>query len=84
MTNIRVKFFAQLREQIGVEQILVERQTVTTLAELITQLQQQYPDCSVLFQQNLMAAINQEMVTDKECQLSDDDEVALFPPVTGG
>ncbi|MCB1614920.1 MAG: MoaD/ThiS family protein [Pseudomonadales bacterium] len=32
---------------------------------------------------NLIVAVNQE-VTDRHCALEPGDEVALFPPVTGG
>ncbi|MFN2289056.1 MAG: MoaD/ThiS family protein [Chromatocurvus sp.] len=37
----------------------------------------------VLTQPNLICAVNQSVVHDTT-RLSDDDEVAFFPPVTGG
>ncbi|TCS40176.1 molybdopterin converting factor subunit 1 [Reinekea marinisedimentorum] len=83
MNTITVKFFARLREQSGVDAMDLEIGDMTKLSELIAQLQDQHQDWTILQQKNLMAAVNHSMITD-DCLLAAGDEVALFPPVTGG
>ncbi|WP_187265447.1 MoaD/ThiS family protein [Reinekea thalattae] len=83
MIKITVKVFAQLREQLGVDELFLELNEPVRLSAVISTLQKQHPNSSVLQQANLMAAVNQTMVQE-DCELHADDEIALFPPVTGG
>ena len=81
--HITVCFFASLREQIGEEslQMLTDKQTVT---ELIDQLAERFPILQQWQQKNhLLIAINQQMAK-AEDDFQHGDEVAFFPPVTGG
>lgn len=75
---ITVKFFAQLREQLGKNTLLIPFESPITVSQLWMQL---FPDISI--PNNMLCAINLEYVT-KETLVQDDDEVAFFPPVTGG
>ncbi|MBU2883494.1 molybdopterin converting factor subunit 1 [Psychrosphaera sp. B3R10] len=82
MTDIL--FFAQLREQLGCEQVQVELKEATAVADLIGILVTQYPQWQRYLTNNkLLVAVNQTMV-DKNHTIHPNDEVALFPPVTGG
>ena len=76
--SVRVKYFASLRETIGRSDDELPFTGSITVAEIWQQATQnmQLPD-------RLLVAVNQEYANfDKE--ISDGDEVAFFPPVTGG
>ncbi|WP_330206287.1 molybdopterin converting factor subunit 1 [Pseudomonas sp. AM14(2022)] len=79
--KLTVKFFARYREALGVDSVEVEGDfaTVDAVRALLAQRQ----GAEVLSEQNLMCARNEDL-----CQLdepvSDGDEVAFFPTVTGG
>jgi molybdopterin synthase sulfur carrier subunit len=80
---IQVLFFAQLREVLQTEGLALPKSS-STVAELRIELQQKGP----LWQEYLsnsrsLVAVNQTMQND-QAKLSDGDEVAFFPPVTGG
>jgi len=76
--RIQVRFFAGLRERLGVAERLVAVPDSITVAELwsLAVPDQPLPD-------NVLAARNMEYVK-VDCTLADGDEVAFFPPVTGG
>ena len=76
--EIEVRFFAALRERFGESQRQVSVPAGTTVAGLWTELSGE----STL-SDNLRAAVNFEYV-EPERLLSPGDEVAFFPPVTGG
>jgi len=79
--NLTVKFFARYREALGVDAVQVEGDFATV--EDVRALLAQREGAEVLSEQNLMCARNEDL-----CQLdepvSDGDEVAFFPTVTGG
>ncbi|WP_153446759.1 molybdopterin synthase sulfur carrier subunit [Vibrio algicola] len=80
---IKVLFFAQTREQIGEEGINVDADNLTADA-LRDQLCQQGEQWAQALQSGkLLVAVNQDMVP-METLVKSGDEVAFFPPVTGG
>lgn len=80
---INVLFFARIREQLGVAQLTIER--ADSVAQLLEHLVAQNGDvwAEVLCAPNVIVAVNQE-VADHTSALHSGDEVAFFPPVTGG
>ena len=82
---LRVLFFARVREQLGCDSVeLPLTGTSTTVAGLLATLIQRGPTWqAALGQPNLVVAVNQRVV-DQATGLSAGDEVAFFPPVTGG
>jgi len=76
--NITVKFFASLREQIGVSDTSLSTDSALTVLQVWQQAsgQDSMPE-------NTLCAINMEYV-DVTAMAGDSDEVAFFPPVTGG
>ena len=81
---IKVLFFARLREQLSTDSLQI------TASENLTtdQIRQQLAETDELWGKTLAAdsllvAVNQQ-VTDWSQQVNDGDEVAFFPPVTGG
>ena len=77
---VTVKYFASLREQLGrSEESLEIGDHTVTVSELWLQVcgnQQALPA-------NILTAVNMEYVKPDTC-IKDGDEVAFFPPVTGG
>lgn len=75
---IKVLFFASLREQTGQSSLNLKWQEGLTTAQLWQQAtaEQTMPD-------NILVARNQEYC-DRETPVCQGDEIAFFPPVTGG
>lgn len=80
--KVTVKFFAQLREQLGCSEAEVEVSPSATMADVRMALQQSLEMHDALSQPVLMAC-NQQLVAESH-SVSPDDELAMFPPVTGG
>ena len=78
--SITVKYFASLREVLGRSEDNLEIRngsiTVSELWEKVAGKQKSLPD-------NVLTAINMEYVK-PDTRVKDGDEVAFFPPVTGG
>jgi molybdopterin synthase sulfur carrier subunit len=83
---INLLFFARLREELQTGSDAVEFTDATqTVADIVTLLKQRGAVWEELFGegQMVLVAVNQEMC-DLDAPVSDGDEVAFFPPVTGG
>ncbi len=76
--SISVQFFASLREQIGTSQITLPLNTPKTVLAIWAQATN-----NTAMPDNTLCAINMEYVK-SDATVSDGDEVAFFPPVTGG
>ena len=79
--QVTVKTFAQTREITGEDNIALhisENSTIETISQLKTR-----SDKWALAEGSVLTACNQELC-DLQTELSDGDELALFPPVTGG
>lgn len=82
---VRVKCLAELRERLGIGDVSMplgdlERADVGGLKAALKTLD---PRFSRLDEGRVLCAVNQVMASDST-PLTDDDEVAFFPPVTGG
>ncbi len=76
--SIKVKFFASMRDEAGLSEGEVEFVDGITLADIWSQL------CKGIdYPESVMVAVNMEYVSG-EPVLKDGDELAFFPPVTGG
>jgi molybdopterin synthase sulfur carrier subunit len=82
MAEIRVLFFASLRESLPVAELQWPLPEPTTVAALRAALRAQGADWAPL-DNNLMMAVNQTLVQ-ADAEVNPGDEVAFFPPVTGG
>ncbi|WGL16326.1 molybdopterin converting factor subunit 1 [Microbulbifer bruguierae] len=81
---IKVLFFASLREQLGCDGTEAEAGGVTNIAELRAKLSENGEAWkSALTDERLQVALNQQLST-LDANVADGDEVAFFPPVTGG
>lgn len=83
---VKIHYFASVREQMGSEgQEYPLAHNKQTVAELISELQASDPSFAAVVgvTKNLLVAVNQTVV-ERSYVLSDGDEVAFFPPMTGG
>ena len=86
MVKVKVLFFAALREQLGIPSEEIELPTgVSTVAGLRTHLMQRGGAWQSVFADKRLVrvAVNQDMAN-PSASLKPGDEVAFFPPVTGG
>ena len=79
--GIRIRFFARLREQAGVETERIEVAPGSTLAEVYAALRGNH--AALPEQGAVRAALNQEFA-DWNTPVAAGDEVAYIPPVSGG
>jgi len=83
---LSIHYFASVREALGQAEQRIERpKDVITVADLQAYLAGQNSAFKTLMDSSaqLMVAVNQTVV-DGAYQLTEDDEVAFFPPMTGG
>ncbi|MCP4127472.1 MAG: molybdopterin converting factor subunit 1 [Gammaproteobacteria bacterium] len=83
---IKVLFFARLREQLDTEMLEFDAgPELPDIAAIIRLLKQRGDMWAKVLgdEQMVLVALNQEM-TDSASAVKDGDEVAFFPPVTGG
>jgi len=81
---IKIVFFAALREQLDCSELSISTDNIKTVADV----KQQLSDKNAHWQQvlnngSLLSAVNHDMVDVSHAVMSGD-EVAFFPPVTGG
>lgn len=80
--RVRVLFFGAAREAAADESLLTLAAGATARTAFARVLEE-YPDL-VRFRSSLLVAVNQGYARDLDVELEDGDELALFPPVSGG
>ncbi|MGI2128705.1 molybdopterin synthase sulfur carrier subunit [Shewanella oncorhynchi] len=82
---INVLFFAQVRELLGTAKLSLEASEQTQTAEALRTTLAATDDkwAKVLTSDKLLVAVNQT-ISQWDTPVNDGDEVAFFPPVTGG
>ncbi len=76
--SIKVRYFASLKDQVGRNEDQLQ-----VFAPLSVQAVWRQLNPRLAMPETLLAAINMEYV-DLEAMVADGDELAFFPPVTGG
>jgi molybdopterin synthase sulfur carrier subunit len=76
--SIEVKFFASLRERVGKAECSLTPANIKNVSDVW-----QAAATDLVMPENTLVAINMEYV-DNAQTVQDGDEVAFFPPVTGG
>lgn len=80
--TVTVRFFAGPREALGVDKIVMALPAGATVADMIAQLEKQYPALES-YTRFLHIAVNRAYVG-MQTALRDGDEAACLPPVGGG
>mgnify|MGYP002778514433 FL=1 len=79
--TITIKFFALGRELVGTNALTLEIPDNATVQDALAALSTQHPKFSEL--PSFLVALN-TAYTERTAALSDGDEVAIIPPVSGG
>lgn len=79
---LRIKVFATLKDRAGAAEIDVRMPSALTVRQLREAVSTQYPALAALMTQTLVA-VNQQFAFNDDTVRAED-EVALFPPVSGG
>ena len=80
--TVTVKFFAILRDQAGVGETTLDLDPGATVASAMSVLRDRYPQITQTLDRTA-AAVNLSKATDQTV-LTNGDELALLPPVSGG
>jgi molybdopterin converting factor subunit 1 len=80
--QIRVRLFATLRQLAGWAQMPLELPESATVTDALAALDRAYPELTVT-KRTIYVAVNQEYARGTQV-LNAGDELALFPPVSGG
>jgi MoaD family protein len=80
--KVRVQFYAQLRELIGVHQLELELPQGGTVRELLHEIYAQQPQLRA-HDKSILVGAGLEFV-DRNYKLNPGEEIAIMPPVQGG
>lgn len=81
---INILFFAKYREELGVSELQLDEVKLDTVTQVMEHLSLKGGVWQRIFgDNNILVAVNQE-IAKLGSSLKDGDEVAFFPPVTGG
>ena len=81
---MKIKYFAWIRELTKNDEEDLVSDKVNNIDKLEIFLVKKYPDLQKHFDQEVLRfAVNQEYVVEN-IELDKDDEIAIFPPVSGG
>ena len=80
--RVRLLFFATLKDIAGSRELQLEVPEGSTVGDLWSQLERTYPRMQS-YRSIVLTALNEEYV-DRSARIEDGDELALFPPVSGG
>ena len=81
---MKIKYFAWIKDITNLEEEEINLNEAKNLDELKTYIIEKYPDLKKhMIKEILRFAINQEYAVNN-INLTDEDEIAIFPPVSGG
>jgi molybdopterin synthase catalytic subunit len=81
--RVRVLFFGAAREIVGQDEVWLDLRAPARAAGAFETVLERYPELR-RFGRSLLFAVNQEYAQDAEREVRAGDELAIFPPVSGG
>lgn len=82
MNQIKILFFATIRDKAGTKSMDLDIPTEMTVQQLKEKLGSEYPNLKDSLK-SILVSINQEYSFD-DAMIPSNAEIALFPPVSGG
>ena len=83
LIRVRLLLFGAAREAAATDEAVLALAPRATARDGVERALADYPDLR-RFRRSLLVAVNQEYARDLDVELKDGDELALFPPVSGG
>ena len=83
VVRVRVLFFGAAREDARTDEATLELCAPATARDVFARVLEVYPTLA-RFGRSLLVAVNQEYAREPDAEVKDGDEVAVFPPVSGG
>jgi molybdopterin converting factor subunit 1 len=80
--RVKLLFFASLKDIVGARQLELDVPHGATIEDVLTRLEASYPRIKS-YRPVVLTALNEEYA-DRHMAIRDGDEVAIFPPVSGG
>ena len=80
--HVNLLFFASLKDIVGARQLQLDVPSGATVSDLLDQLESSYPRLKP-YRSIVLTSLNEEYVA-PGAAISDGDELAIFPPVSGG
>lgn len=80
--NLNIRLFATLKDSAGASQVSVDVGESATVSDLLDSISRQYPAIEP-YLQSILISVNQEYA-ERNQPIRSGDEIALFPPVSGG
>jgi MoaD family protein, archaeal len=80
--NITVQLFATIKDRVGSPQVTLDLNSPATVEDLLEQLVERFPAVAPSLH-SMIISVNQEFA-DRSHVITPADEIALFPPVSGG
>jgi MoaE-MoaD fusion protein len=80
--KLTIRMYATLKERTGASLVTLDIHEPGSVTDLLEELFQRFPNLQP-FKQSILVSVNQEFAG-PFAQISPDDEIALFPPVSGG
>ncbi len=81
---MNILFFAQLREQLGCSQLTLKIERPTSITAIKQQLIDRHPQWQPIFADGQLFFAKNQTLVDPQTLISDSDELAFFPTVSGG
>ena len=79
---VKILFFASLKDLVGKSEIEIDLEGKASVRDVFQELQIRYPSLKK-YENVLLVAVNQEY-SNLDTPISPNDEIAFFPPVSGG
>ena len=84
MTNVKVVFFASLKERMGTSSYKIKADLPLTVKEFKVHLSKELEGGEFILESGIQSSIDFEFSRDTDVIPVNVQEVAFFPPVTGG